>query len=145
MWMRWIRSGRKRKSKSLEPCPERERADMNKRKVGSAYEKKACLFLERQGLRILCCNFRNRYGEIDIVARDGKTTVFVEVKYRRDAGRGEPEAAVNYRKQWRICRVADYYRMMHHMGAFSPVRFDVVAICGEEIRWFPNAFDYIEK
>jgi len=116
---------------------------MNKRRVGSAYEKKAGLFLEKQGLTVVCYNFRNRYGEIDIVARDGRFVVFVEVKYRRDAGRGMPEEAVDYRKQWRICRVADYYRMIHRMGDFSPVRFDVVAICGEEIRWFRNAFDYI--
>ncbi|MBD5550683.1 MAG: YraN family protein [Lachnospiraceae bacterium] len=116
---------------------------MNKRKVGSAYEEKAVLFLKKQGLVILCRNFRNRYGEIDIVARDNKTTVFVEVKYRRDAKKGLPEEAVDYRKRRRICRVADYYRMIHGMGEFSPVRFDVVAFCGEEIRWFRNAFDYI--
>lgn len=116
---------------------------MNKREVGTAYEKKAVLFLEKQGLVILCRNFRNRYGEIDIVARDGKTVVFVEVKYRRDAEKGRPEEAVDFRKQRRICRVADYYRMLHKMGEFSSVRFDVVAICGEEIRWFQNAFEYV--
>ena len=66
---------------------------MNKRKVGAAYEKRAGAFLEEQGLRILCYNFRNRSGEIDIVARDGETTVFVEVKYRRDEEKGAPEAA----------------------------------------------------
>jgi putative endonuclease len=118
---------------------------MNKREVGTAYEKKAGEFLEKQGLRILCRNFRNRYGEIDIVAKDGEVTVFVEVKYRKDTSKGMPEEAVDFRKQQRICRVADYYRMMHHMGDFSPVRFDVVAICGKEIRWFRNAFDYIGR
>ena len=118
---------------------------MNKREVGTAHEKKAGLFLENQGLRILCYNFRNRYGEIDIVAGDGEVTVFVEVKYRKDASKGMPEEAVDYRKQRRICRVADYYRMIHHMGDFSPVRFDVVAICGEEVRWYQNAFDYIGR
>ncbi len=116
---------------------------MNKRRVGEIYERRAEAFLEERGLRILCRNFRNRYGEIDIVARDGETTVFVEVKYRRDAGKGTPQEAVDYRKQRKICRVSDYYRMMHKMGDFSPVRFDVVAICGEEISWFRNAFDYI--
>lgn len=126
------------------PCPESGKGCMNKRSVGTAYEKKAVSFLEKQGLKILCCNFRNRYGEIDIVAKDRKTTVFVEVKYRRDSGKGAPEEAVDFRKQRRICRVADYYRMMHHMGDFSPVRFDVVAICGEEVRWYRNAFDYVK-
>lgn len=118
---------------------------MNKREVGGTYEKKAGLFLENQGLRILCYNFRNRYGEIDIVARDGATIVFVEVKYRKDTSKGLPQEAVDYRKQRKICRVADYYRMIHKMGDFSPVRFDVVAICGEEISWIQNAFDYIER
>lgn len=118
---------------------------MNTRKVGAAYEKKAGLFLEGQGLVVLQYNFRSRSGEIDIVAKDRETTVFVEVKYRRDAGKGQPEEAVDYRKQGRICRAADYYRMYHKMGDFSPVRFDVVAICGEEIRWYPNAFEYIAR
>lgn len=116
---------------------------MNKRRVGEVYERRAEAFLQEQGLRILCRNFRNRYGEIDIVAKDGETTVFVEVKYRRDAGKGLPQEAVGFRKQWKICRVSDYYRMIHKMGDFSPVRFDVVAICGEKISWFRNAFDYI--
>ena len=116
---------------------------MNRRKVGSAYEKKAGAFLETQGLKILCYNFRNRYGEIDLVARDGQTVVFVEVKYRKNSEKGRPEEAVDCRKKRRICRVADYYRMLHGMGDFSPVRFDVVAICGEEITWFRNAFDYV--
>lgn len=115
---------------------------MNTRRVGAVYEKKAGAFLESQGLTILQYNFRNRYGEIDIVARDLETTVFVEVKYRKDVGKGLPEEAVDYRKQAKICRVADYYRMKHHMGDFVPVRFDVVAVCGREIRWYRNAFEY---
>ena len=118
---------------------------MNKREVGAAYEKKAGLFLREQGLAILEYNFRSRYGEIDLVAKDGETTVFVEVKYRRNEAGGTPEEAVDYRKQRRICRVADYYRMIHQMGDFSPVRFDVVAVCGQEIRWYQNAFDYVGK
>ena len=116
---------------------------MNKRRVGEFYEKKAGAFLEERGLRIVCHNFRNRYGEIDIVAKDGETTVFLEVKYRRNTLMGMPQEAVDYRKQWRICRVADYYRMLHEMGDFSPVRFDVVAICGEKISWFRNAYEYV--
>ncbi len=57
---------------------------MNKREVGTAYEKKAGEFLEKQGLRILCRNFRNRYGEIDIVAKDGEVTV----SWRQISGAG---------------------------------------------------------
>ncbi len=116
---------------------------MNKREKGSAYEKKAGRLLERQGLKILACNFRTRCGEIDIIAKDGKTTVFVEVKYRRDMEKGMPQEAVGYRKQWKICRASDYYRMLHGLGDFSPVRFDVVALCGEKAEWIRNAFEYL--
>lgn len=116
---------------------------MNKRETGSAYEKEAGKFLEKQGLKILVYNFRTRYGEIDLIAKDGKTTVFVEVKYRRNAERGIPQEAVNYRKQWKICRVSDYYRMIHELGEFAPVRFDVVAVCGEKTEWIRNAFGYL--
>lgn len=116
---------------------------MNKREKGSAYEKKAGNFLERQGFQILVYNFRSRFGEIDIVAKDGRTTVFVEVKYRKDMKNGAPQEAVGYRKQWKICRVADYYRMKHGMGDFVPVRFDVVGICGEQVEWFQDAFAYL--
>ena len=116
---------------------------MNRRKVGSDYEKRAGQFLERQGLVILCYNFRNRYGEIDLVAKDGETTVFVEVKYRKDGQKGLPQEAVNFRKQWRICRVADYYRYVHGLGDGTGVRYDVVGIQGSEIQWIQNAFPHI--
>lgn len=116
---------------------------MNTRRVGAAHEKMAGAFLESRGLTILEYNFRGRCGEIDIVAEDKETTVFAEVKYRKDAGKGLPEEAVDHRKQGKICRAADHYRMLHRMGDLSPVRFDVVAICGEEIRWYPGAFEYI--
>lgn len=116
---------------------------MNKREKGAAYEKKAGLFLEKKGLKILIYNFRTRYGEIDIIAKEGKTTVFVEVKYRRDVKQGLPGEAVDSRKQWKICRVADYYRMKHGLSDYMPVRFDAVLICGEQTEWIKNAFEYI--
>ena len=125
------------------PCPESGKGCMNKRSVGTAYEKKAVSFLEKQGLEILCCNFRNRYGEIDIVAKDGRATVFVEVKYRRDNDKGTPEEAVDFRKQRRICRVADYYRYTHGLGDSTAVRYDVVAVQGEKIEWLQNAFPHV--
>lgn len=116
---------------------------MNTRKTGAAYEQIAIEYLQRQGVVILEHNYRNRRGEIDIIGRDGEYIVFIEVKYRRDNAKGYPVEAVNYSKQRTICRVADYYRMMHHMGDFTPVRYDVVAICGEEITWYQNAFEHI--
>ena len=116
---------------------------MNTRKKGEEYERIAAEYLKDNGVVILECNYRNRKGEIDMVGRDGEYTVFFEVKYRKDSAAGYPVEAVNYGKQRPICKVADYYRMIHHIGEFSPVRYDVVAICGAEISWYKNAFEHI--
>ena len=50
---------------------------------------------------------------------------------------------MGYAKQKRICRVADYYRVVHHCMEDTPIRFDVVAVDGETINWVKNAFDYL--
>ncbi|MDD3415134.1 MAG: YraN family protein [Lachnospiraceae bacterium] len=117
---------------------------INKRKIGNDYEAKACLFLEQRGLQILEQNFRCRIGEIDIIAKDGPTYVFVEVKFRKNVEEGHPAEAVNNRKQKIISKVADYYRMTKRMGENISCRFDVIAILSEELTWYQNAFDYIK-
>jgi len=116
---------------------------MNTREKGAAYEQIAAEYLQKHGITIVERNYRNRRGEIDIIGKDGDYTVFIEVKYRKDSVAGHPAEAVNYGKQRKICKVADYYRMVHHMGDFTPVRYDVVAICGAEITWYQNAFEHI--
>lgn len=116
---------------------------MNKRQTGSEYESKAAQYLRRQGLSIIERNYRSRRGEIDLIAKDGEYLVFAEVKYRRTDRKGTPEEAVDYRKQLKICRVADYYRMTHGVGEFTPVRYDVVACYEDEIIWYRNAFEHI--
>lgn len=116
---------------------------MNKRQTGSDYEAKAVEYLQDKGVRILEQNYRNRKGEIDIIARDGEYLIFVEVKYRRDIQKGAPEEAVTYAKQRNICRVADFYRMTHGIGEFIPIRYDVIACCGNDIVWYQNAFSHI--
>lgn len=116
---------------------------MNTRKKGAEYEEKAAQYLQSQGVHILECNYRNRKGEIDLIGRDGEYLVFFEVKYRKNNEMGTPAEAVNYGKQKNICKVADYYRMIHKIGEFAAVRYDVVAICGEEITWYQNAFEHI--
>ena len=118
---------------------------MNTRKKGAEYEQIAAGYLQQHGVKILERNYRNRRGEIDLIGRDGTYTVFFEVKYRRDDRKGAPAEAVHFAKQKTICRVADYYRMTHGMGEFSAVRYDVVAIEGEEITWYKNAFLHIYK
>lgn len=115
---------------------------MNKRAVGTAYEKQAGEYLMQQGYEIVAYNFRCRYGEIDMIARDGEYLVFVEVKYRKNAESGSPLEAVNAKKQYIISRVASYYCLTHGYGESTPCRFDVVAILGDEISLVRNAFDY---
>ena len=116
---------------------------MNKREVGSKKEEAAAEFLTRCGLKIKEFNFRSRFGEIDIVAQDKAALVFVEVKYRKTARSGCPEEAVNLKKAKIICKVADYYRIVHNIPINTQIRFDVVAIEGEEVRWYQNAFSYV--
>ncbi len=115
---------------------------MNKRKTGTQYEEKAAAYLKKQGLQILEHSFRNRFGEIDLIAKEGSCYVFVEVKYRKTAAEGHPLEAVTLSKQRTICKVADYYRVTHGIGEFDPVRFDVIGILGDEITWVKNAFFY---
>jgi putative endonuclease len=118
---------------------------MNKRKIGTDYEEQAARYLEEQGLRLLSRNYRCRIGEIDLIAYEPttKTVAFVEVKYRTDAEAGLPEEAVTEGKQRTICRVADHYRMRKHLGDDYSFRFDVIAIQGQSLRYYMNAFDYI--
>ena len=101
---------------------------MNKRKHGSKYEEIAAAHLERAGCTILERNFRCKIGEIDIVAMDGDSLVFVEVKYRNSSASGYPEEAVSLYKQQKISRTADYYCMKNRISDLSPKRFDVIAI-----------------
>ena len=134
LWMLWIRFAKRNWI--------RGGSNINKRQTGTEYETLAVAYLEKQDVRIVERNFRNRFGEIDIIGYDGEYLVFFEVKYRRDERKGRPIEAVSPKKCHTICRVADYYRMKNGIGDFSPMRFDVIAICGDEIEWFRNAFAY---
>jgi putative endonuclease len=115
---------------------------MNKRAVGTAYEKRVGAYLKTQGYEILEYNFRCRSGEIDIVARDGKYLVFVEVKYRRTSSSGNPLEAVDHRKQRTISRTALFYLLKHGYNDTTPCRFDVASVLGEEIEIIKNAFEF---
>lgn len=112
----------------------------NKRKTGSLYENMAAVFLEQQGFLILERNYHDRRGEIDLIARDGRYLVFVEVKYRKNSRMGYPEEAVGCKKQQHIRHTAEYYLYSHRYCGDTPCRFDVVSILGEEIRLIKDAF-----
>ena len=116
---------------------------MNLREKGAQKEQQVCAYLISAGVNIVERNFRIKQGEIDIIGYDGEYLVFFEVKYRSSRSRGSAVEAVGPTKQRRICRVADYYRMRHHCGENTPVRFDVVAIDGDRLSWIKNAFCYM--
>lgn len=98
----------------------------NRSRLGRSAEVAAAAYLEQHGYQILMSNYRGRRGEIDLVARDGPTIVFVEVKGRR-AGVEHSLEAVDVRKRRRIVQAAlEYISTRSLVGA--SVRFDVVAV-----------------
>ncbi len=115
---------------------------MNKREIGAQKEEEARKYLEQNGVCIKECNFRCRQGEIDLIGYDGAYLVFFEVKYRAGQGLGSAVEAVGITKQKKICKVSDYYRMLHECPGDTPIRFDVIAVDGDRIEWLQNAFPY---
>lgn len=111
------------------------------RQKGTEYETQAAEYLEAQGFRILHRNFSSRFGEIDLIAQEGRYLVFVEVKYRANARGGHPLEAVDAGKRRRIFKTADFYCLRYGYGEGTPCRFDVVGIMGEEVIHVRNAFE----
>ncbi len=113
----------------------------NKRHVGAEYEALAAQYLERKGYQILARNYRNPYGEIDIIARMGDVIVFCEIKYRANMRYGDPLEAVDVRKQRRISKVALYYCAGSKALPNVSYRFDVIGIYGDgRVEQIENAF-----
>ena len=112
--------------------------------VGKQGESLATEFLRKNGYRIVENNFRNRYGEIDIIAIEGNTIVFIEVKTKTNSKFGPPKMAVDLRKQRQISKAALAYLTQKRMNN-NPARFDVVGISmlenKTEIELIKNAFE----
>ena len=107
---------------------------VNKRAAGADKEQLAARYLVDNGYAVLERNFRNKTGEIDIIAKKDNYIVFVEVKY------GYAVEAVNYRKQQIIRRVAQFYMTTRYKSCDIPCRFDVIGIDGETVTHIKNAF-----
>jgi putative endonuclease len=107
--------------------------------VGRDKEQLAADYLVRQGLKTIARNHRCRFGEIDLIMRDGKALAFVEVRYRASTRFGTPAETVTVAKQRRLAAAAaDYLRSQPSM---LPCRFDVVAIGDhDQIEWIKDAF-----
>ena len=118
---------------------------MKRDKEGRLGERLARWRLSLSGYRIVEANYRTRYGEIDIVARDGEDLVFVEVKTKRTRDYGPPEEAVDGKKRQKITRMALMYLAEKGGGLDTACRFDVVTVdlsgMIPRIRVIPNAFE----
>ncbi len=112
----------------------------NMRRLGADYEEAAAAFLVKKGYEILERNFRSRYGEIDIIARDGEYTVFVEVKYRSQGDIENALEAVGPSKQRQIRNMAKMYLAKNRLYDV-PVRFDVLCLAGGRMIHLENAFE----
>jgi putative endonuclease len=113
--------------------------------LGKTGEETAVAALEQRGYAVIACRYRTRYGEIDIIARDGETTVFVEVKARVTDECGTAAEAVGPSKQRRLVRMAIDYLARNDL-IDRPCRFDVVAIDSagspfERVTLYQNAFE----
>ena len=95
--------------------------------LGARGEQIAAHHLLASGMDIVARNWRCRYGELDLVARDATTTAFVEVKTRTGRGYGIPAEAVTAGKQQRIRRLAALW-LAEHGGPYTRIRFDVVSV-----------------
>ena len=113
---------------------------MNRRQTGALGEDQACAYLKAQGYRILERNYARPTGEIDIIARDGKTIAFIEVKARATARYGLPAEAVTPAKQAHILRTALIYISERDL-ADAPMRFDIIEVLSGEIHHIRAAFD----
>lgn len=117
---------------------------MNKRSTGADYESKAVEYLTGEGVSVLQRNYRfHKSGEIDIIGKDGEYLVFFEVKYRTSDSMSLAVNAVGYKKQRQICRTALGYLTERNISLDTAIRFDVIAIDGENLEWYKNAFDFV--
>jgi putative endonuclease len=115
------------------------------RKAGAAFEARACGELERAGLKLLARNYTTRWGELDLVMRDGDVIVFVEVRHRVRAGHGDAIASITTTKQTRLIQTAELWLAAHAQHARRACRFDVVSYDGPidnaRMSWLKGAFE----
>ena len=112
----------------------------NKRAVGTQKELMAAEFLRQNNVNILQMNFSCKRGEIDIVGMDGEYLVFYEVKFRSNTRYGYPEESVDCHKQNKIYQASQYFILINDISVNTPVRYDVIAILGEQINHIKDAF-----
>jgi len=109
--------------------------------IGRQKEQSAKQWLEAQGIQIIAENFHCKGGEIDLIGLEQQTLLFIEVKYRKNTAHGSPEETVTYRKQQKLQLCAQVYLQQKPQHAHRMLRFDVIAIIGNQPPvWLKNAF-----
>ena len=108
---------------------------------GEDAEELAGTFLHRAGLKLVARNYRCRFGEIDLIVRDGKTLVFVEVRMRSSDRYGGAAASITAAKRARLMRAARHY--LANVAQAPACRFDVLLVNGRDqsVEWLKNAFE----
>ena len=109
-------------------------------KKGKAGEEAAAVFLEKNGMTILEKNFRSRSGEVDIIAIEGETLVFAEVKNWSIYGIDALEHSINKKKQHKIIETSKYFLYLHRKYKYMAVRFDVIFLSPKGIIHLASAF-----
>ena len=116
----------------------------HRQSLGKRGEDLACAELEKRGYVIVDRRFRTRCGELDVVARDGATLVFVEVRARSSSRFGTPFESVTWQKRQRLSRMAASYLCAKRIAG-TPCRFDVVAVVEQQgtptVELVKGAFD----
>lgn len=109
---------------------------MKTQSFGKSGEEEAEKFLKRLGYKVLAKNFHSRFGEIDIIAKDEDTIVFVEVKSRTSTLFGSPSEAIGKKKLQGIIKTAEYYLLLHNHGN-ADIRYDAIEVMVEngEVRF----------
>lgn len=113
-------------------------AKTSKQIIGDVGEQKACAYLVKNGYAILETQYRYKRAEIDIIASKDNFIIFVEVKTRKNNDFGYPEEFVSERKQELFHEAATHY--VEATSTDALLRFDIIAITGDEIEHFEDAF-----
>jgi len=109
--------------------------------IGKEAEQAVVTLLKNSGLQIIECNYRCKLGEIDIVARDKQTVVFIEVRRRSHGQYGSGFDSVDYRKQQKLIRTAQAYLQKRKLFDQHPCRFDIVSLRSlTDMHWIKDAF-----
>ena len=109
---------------------------------GQRAERHAVIYLRKQGLKIVDTNFRAPGGEVDIIARDDQTLVFVEVRFRETNRFGSARETIDNKKQQRVIKAATHYLQQRQLWDKIACRFDTICITtGDGLIWEQGAFE----